>query len=120
MRRVAILIDGGFFLKRLPSVRPDVDRADPVQVDRSIGQLIWSHLEHLNKQHECASPYTLLYRCFFYDASPYTDKAHYPISKKPINYAKSKQAIFRFKLFELLRKRRSFAVRLGKVRKYRS
>ena len=120
MRRVAILIDGGFFLKRLPSVRPDVDRADPVQVDRSIGQLIWSHLEHLNKQHECASPYALLYRCFFYDASPYTNREHYPISKKPINYAKSKQAIFRFKLFELLRKRRSFAVRLGKVRKYRS
>ena len=47
MRRVAILIDGGFFLKRLPSVRPDVNRTDPVQVDRSIGQLIWSHLEHL-------------------------------------------------------------------------
>ena len=120
MRRVAILIDGGFFLKRLPSVRPDVDRADPVQVDRSIGQLIWSHLEHLNKQYEFASPYALLYRCFFYDASPYTDKGHYPISKMSIDYAKSDQAIFRLKLFEVLRKRRSFVVRLGEVRKYRS
>lgn len=120
MRRVAILIDGGFFLKRLPSVRPDVDRTDPVQVDRSIGQLIWSHLEHLNKQYEFASPYALLYRCFFYDASPYIDKGHYPISKMSIDYAKSDQAIFRLKLFEVLRKRRSFVVRLGEVRKYRS
>ena len=120
MRRVAILIDGGFFLKRLPSVRPDVDRTDPIQADRSIGQLIWSHLEHLNKQYEFASPYALLYRCFFYDASPYTDKGHYPISKMSINYAKSDQAIFRLKLFEVLRKRRSFVVRLGEVRKYRS
>lgn len=101
-------------------MRPDVDRTDPVQVDRSIGQLIRRHLQQLNKQHECASPYALLYRCFFYDASPYTNKAHSPISNKSIDYAKSDQAIFRLKLFALLRKRRSFAVRLGKVRKYRS
>ena len=120
MRRVAILIDGGFFLKRLPSVRPDVDRTDPVHVDRSIGQLVWSHLEYLNKQYELASPLALLYRCFFYDASPYTKREHYPISKKSIDYAKSDQAIFRLKLFEVLRKRRNFAVRLGEVRKERS
>lgn len=37
-----------------------------------------------------------------------------------IDYAKSDQAIFRLKLFEVLRKRRSFVVRLGEVRKYRS
>ena len=59
MRRVAILIDGGFFLKRLPSVRPDVDCTDPVQVDRLIGQLVWSHLEYLNKQYELASRSTM-------------------------------------------------------------
>ena len=39
-----------------------------------IGQLVRSHLEYLNKQYELASPFALLYRCFFYDASPYTNK----------------------------------------------
>lgn len=29
MDKAAILIDGGYFLKRLPIVRPDIDSADP-------------------------------------------------------------------------------------------
>ena len=49
MTKVAILIDGGYFLKRLPTVRPDIDTGNPEDVDRSIGQLLWSHLSQLNR-----------------------------------------------------------------------
>lgn len=48
MIKAAILIDGGYFLKRLPVVRRSVDAADPNAVARSIDQLVRSHLNQLN------------------------------------------------------------------------
>ena len=39
MIKVAILIDGGYFLKRLPAVRPDVDSTDPEEAVKSVWQL---------------------------------------------------------------------------------
>lgn len=118
--KAAILINGGYFLKRLPSVRKDLDCRDPRQVDKAIGQLVHSHLEQLNKVAGGANPYALLYRCFFYDAAPYTKKGHRPVSRRAIDYAKSDEAKFRLDLFDLLRKRASFAVRLGEVRRERA
>ena len=118
--KVAILIDGGFLLKRLPTVRRDVNNNDPVSVDRAIGQLVYNHLEHLQKDHGGETPYALLYRCFYYDATPYKNRAHLPISLKSIDYAKTTEAIFREGLFDQLRKRPSVAVRLGKVERERS
>ena len=118
--KVAILIDGGFLLKRLPTVRKDVDVNDPESVDRAIGQLVYSHLEHLQVDHGGVTPYALLYRCFYYDAMPYKNRGHYPISGKSIDYSKTPEALFREGLFNQLRKRPSFAVRLGKVERERS
>lgn len=47
MIKAAILIDGGYFLKRLPVVRRNIDAADPDAVARSIDQLVRSHLNQL-------------------------------------------------------------------------
>ena len=44
MIKTAILIDGGYFLKRLPRVRPDVDATDPETVGQSVHQLVRGHL----------------------------------------------------------------------------
>lgn len=118
--KAAILIDGGYFLKRLGSVRRDVDMLNAEAVDKAIGQLVDSHLKQLNEVEKAGNPYSLLYRCFFYDALPYMEKGHLPISGKAIDYAKSDQAKFRLALFDLLRRRANFAVRLGQVRKERS
>lgn len=118
--KAAILIDGGYFLKRLGSVLRDIDTLNATAVDRAIGQLVESHLKHLNKIEGAKHPFSLLYRCFFYDALPYMEKGHLPISGKAIDYAKSDQAKFRLALFDLLRRRANFAVRLGQVRKERS
>lgn len=120
MTKVAILIDGGFFLKRLPAVRKDIDAQNPVDVDKAIGQLIWNHLDSILKQYGGDKHYSLLYRCFYYDARPYLDKAHLPISKKAIDYSKTEQAKFRLSLFDCLRKRPNLAVRLGQVELERS
>lgn len=118
--KVAILIDGGFFLKRLPTVRRDINTADPIAVDHAIGQLVYNHLNHLHASHEAKTPHELLYRCFYYDATPYKNRGHLPISNKSIDYSKTPEATFREALFDCLRKKASFAVRLGKVERERA
>jgi len=40
MTKIAILIDGGYLLKRLPSLKPNMNMKDPVEVDKIIGQLV--------------------------------------------------------------------------------
>lgn len=118
--KVAILIDGGYFLKRIHTVRPDVLARDPLQVDKAIGQLVHNHLSYLNKVACADHPFSLLYRCFYYDANPYTNKGHLPVSHSAIDYAKSDEAVFRLQLFDLLRRRPNFALRLGEVRRERA
>lgn len=120
MTRVAILIDGGYLLKRLPTVRKDLDTRNPDQVARAIGQLVQRHLSNLNEIIGAANAYSLLYRCFFYDARPYAKKAHRPVSGRSIDYRQSPEAQFRLALFDLLRRRPNFAVRLGEVARDRA
>ena len=113
--KVAILLDGGYYLKRLPSVRRDVDPSDPKAVAESIGQLVKGHLQQINDIHQYSNPQQLLYRCFFYNAWPYQSKAHLPISKKAIDYSKSDLAQFRTELLDLLRVEPNLALRMGEV-----
>lgn len=114
--KVAILIDGGYFLKRLRSVRPEVAAHDASMVDQAIGQLVHSHLMQINRTACAAHHFSLLYRCFYYDAKPYVNKGHLPVSHRAIDYAKSAEAKFRLNLFDLLRRRANCVVRLGEVR----
>ena len=117
MAKSAILIDGGYFLKRLPNVRPDVDSTDPVAVAGSVRQLVRSHLDQLNEVYKAPNVFQLLYRTFYYDARPYDRKAHKPVSNSAIDYAGTDQARFRERLFDALRSSRNLAVRLGEIRK---
>ena len=117
MTKAAILIDGGYFLRRLPTVRPDVDETDVDAVVRSVGQLIQGHLQQLKEVHTVPNYFQLLYRTFYYDARPYEQKAQTPVGRQPINYAQSRQARFRNSLFGALHGFPNLAVRLGEVRK---
>lgn len=117
MTKVAVLIDGGFFLKRLGSVHPRTDKSDPEAVSRAISWLVAAHLKHINKIERAAHPRSLLYRSFYYDARPYLDKGHLPISKRSIDYKKSDTAQFHLKLHDCLRRMSNMAVRLGEVRR---
>lgn len=119
MSKIAILVDGGYFLKRLPTVCPDVPPKDAEQVAKVIGKLVYSHLVSHNKLVGNAHPRSNLYRVFYYDARPYLEKGHLPITKKAIDYSKTEEAKFRLELFEKLRRSPNTAVRLGEVRKER-
>jgi len=120
MEKVAILIDGGYLLKRLPTVCPTVDSTSAKAVCNAISRLVTAHLTSQNKIIRATRARSLLYRIFYYDANPYMNKAHKPISKTPVDYSKTNEALFRIALFEELRMRANTAVRLGEVRKERS
>lgn len=112
--RIAILIDGGFFLKRLPRLVP-ANRCDsPGKIVACIRHLCRNHVKMLvGKPDERWQQH--VYRIFFYDAEPYDGKAHHPINNRVIEFGKSDVAQHRHALFELLRKERKLALRLGKV-----
>lgn len=116
-KKVAVLIDGGFFLKRLPSLRPDLKGASPKETAGAINRLVRGHLFHLNKTYCQPNYWSLLYRAFYYDASPYEGATQTPISNIRIDYNKTPEAEFRRELFSELRKKRKFALRLGEVYK---
>jgi len=115
--KVAILIDGGDFLKRLPAVLPKINADDPQGVIGGLQQLVVSHLKHLNETHKVPNPFALLYRTFYHGARPYDQKAHTPIRRRAIDHAKTQPARFRMDLFDALCSVPNLAVRLGEVRK---
>lgn len=112
--RIAILIDGGFFLKRLPHLVA-ANRCDsPLKIAACIRHLCRNHIKMLTG-HQGERWQQHLYRIYYYDAVPYDGKAHHPIDNRPIDYGKTPVAHERNALFDLLRKERKLALRLGKV-----
>jgi uncharacterized LabA/DUF88 family protein len=106
----AILIDGGFFLRRFPACYPSREKTDAKVVARTAFELALSHLEeksaHRSVRHE-------LYRIFFYDCPPLAKKAQLPKTRRAIDFSKTPQAVFRLALHDELRKQRKVALRLG-------
>ncbi|MBF0417809.1 MAG: NYN domain-containing protein [Magnetococcales bacterium] len=122
IRRVAILIDGGFFLKRLPKIVDSRFHDTPQAVAETARFLCKRHIQRLIGEDErCDSSRWLdhVYRLFYYDARPLEGIAHHPIANRQINYAKTREAVFREALFQELRQKRKFALRLGKVTRER-
>ena len=126
-RSVAILIDGGYFLRRIGGLLEKEDTHNPVIQAKILMRLCYSHLDQLLGQTRATSkskldktePENLMryaYRIFYYDAYPYDGKSHDPVSNQSIDFAKSDVAKNRLALFDLLRKKRKFALRLGRTK----
>jgi uncharacterized LabA/DUF88 family protein len=103
---VAILIDGGFFLKRYFKLYKNPKTHTPAEVAKNLYTLAHRHVGDDN----------YLYRIFYYDSVPFDKRLHNPISGKVIDFAKSDQAKFRNEFFEELKKKRKVALRLGYLR----
>lgn len=114
-RRIAILVDGGFFLKRLPSLVPARYRSSPEAITIQLQIACKSHIRQLTGHDGQRGWLDNIYRIFFYDAVPYDGKAHHPTMNRPIDFAKSTVANDRHALFDCLRRKRKVALRLGKV-----
>ena len=115
--RVAVLIDGGFFLKRVIDVRPDLKDATASETAKALNALVGGHLYRINKTYQVPNHWSLLYRTFYYDATPFEGTTQKPVSGDRLDYAKTPEAVFRRALHEELRRTRKFAVRLGEVYK---
>jgi len=120
VRRIAILIDGAFFLKRLPHLVEERFCDTPESVAESARHLCKRHVQRLmHLGDESADGFWLdyVYRLFYYDAEPFQGVSHHPLHNYRVEFAKSDVASFRSKLFAELRRKRKFALRLGHTNK---
>lgn len=111
--KVAILVDGGFFLKRYRTLnkdKPGFDQYDPVQTAKDFQEITRRHLTFKNEERQH------LYRTLYYDCLPLTKRVHNPVTGKSIDFSKSAIATFRIAFFEELKKQRKVALRLGEVK----
>lgn len=113
----AILIDGAYFIKRFRRIEPhnsyDARRAAEFAFRCALAHLVEGAGKPENGAPKAPKRKHDLYRIFFYDCPPLEKKLHNPISKKGIDFAKSKEATFRLNLHDLLREKRKVALRLG-------
>ncbi len=105
MLRVAILIDGGFFLKRYPHVYGKGH--EPEKIAKTMFTMALKHVDQKSGEY--------LHRILFYDCQPFAKKAHNPISGKSVDFSKTEQAAFRFAFHEELKRLRKLALRLGHI-----
>lgn len=108
--RMAVLVDGGFFLKRFRSIYPSTDPDDA----KAVADVIHAHaLRHKDQRTGSGFEKVDLHRIFFYDCPPLAKKMHFPVSKRGKDFAKSSAAVFRLALHEELKRKRKVALRLG-------
>lgn len=112
----AILIDGAFFVKRFREIEPhnsyDATRAADSAFRYALAHLIEGNGKpsgsgkSAKRKHE-------LYRIFFYDCPPLDKKLQNPVTKNGVDFSKSREAVFRLELHNLLKAKRKVALRLG-------
>lgn len=119
VRRIAVLIDGGYFIKRLPKLTPAQFCTTAKQIGESARYLCKRHVERLvGVNPDGAGDGRWLdhvYRLFYYDAAPYAGVSHHPVRNQRVEFEKSATAVLRNELHTELRRKRKFALRLGHV-----
>ena len=103
--KTAILVDGGFYRRRAQSLfgeKSAEDRAD---------ELYYYCKRHLKEKHEDRE----LYRVFYYDCPPMSKKLQHPLTKKQVDFSKTDLCQWTNIFFNELKKKRKFALRLGKL-----
>jgi uncharacterized LabA/DUF88 family protein len=106
-KRVAVMIDGGYFRKRYPEIYGSLP-TNPIDLAKKMYGMAMSHAGNMDN----------LYRIFYYDCPPLDKKAHNPVTGKAIDFSKSKQAIYMYQYIEELKKKRKMALRLGHINAY--
>ena len=102
----AVLVDGGFFLRRYRFLRGS---KAPYEVAKQLHWMCMKHMEQgKNEPHRRS-----LYRIFFYDCPPLVKKAHNPLTGKAIDFGKTPTALWRRAFHNELKKLRKVALRLG-------
>lgn len=112
----AILIDGAYFVKRFRNIEPDNAYDGRRGAEFAFRCAIAHLVERVGGSQGRNQQYTRkrdLYRIFFYDCPPLDKKLHNPITKRSVDFSKSREAEFRLELHQCLRAKRKVALRLG-------
>jgi uncharacterized LabA/DUF88 family protein len=109
MAKVAVLVDLSFFLKRYNRVirKPGSSPDSAKQVAKCVWDTAIKHIDQKSDE---------LYRILVYDCRPFSKKVHNPVTGRPIDFAKSDEAIFRRALNDQLKQKRKLALRLGDLK----
>lgn len=104
MNKTAILIDGGFYRMRAHLLFGD---KSPEARAKEIEKYC---MAHVHGKHESE-----LYRIFYYDCPPASKKVFHPLLKTHIDLGKSDLHTWMNAFLEELKKKRKFALRLGRL-----
>ena len=104
--KVAILIDGGFFIKRFNAQYNKDKRKSGEEVAELLYTMAMKHVGGKNT----------LYRIFYYDCFPLDKKSHNPVTKKAIDFSKTPEYKFKMELVNALKKKRKVALRMGTLK----
>lgn len=104
--RVAILIDGGYFIKRYNAMYNKNKKKSATDIANDLYTISHKHVGTNN----------YLYRIFYYDCLPFEKRIHNPISGKCVDFSKTDEAICRTAIINEMRKKRKVALRLGSLK----
>ena len=104
--KTAILVDGGFYRRRAQS------RLGEKTAEERADELNCYCLKHLYHRGKMVSS---LYRIFYYDCLPMDKKVYHPLLQKQIDFSRSDLHTWMYAFLEQLKKKRKFAIRLGKL-----
>lgn len=103
--KTAILVDGGFYRRRAQAVLGDKTAQERAN------ELADYCKRHLNTHGENND----LYRIFYYDCAPSCKRVFHPFLQKQVDLGKSDLYEWTMQFFDELKKKRKFAIRLGKL-----
>lgn len=104
--KVAVLIDGGFFVKRFNALY----NKDKTKKGEDVAEMLYTMaMKHVGGKNT-------LYRIFYYDCYPLDKKAHNPVTKKAIDFSKTEEYRFKMDLINTLKKKRKVALRMGSLK----
>ena len=104
--KIAVMIDGGFFVKRYNHNWNKNRQHTPKEVADNLYTIAHSHIGREN----------FLYRIFYYDCLPLEKRVHHPISNRCVVFEKNPEALFRKEIIEHLKEKRKLALRLGELK----
>ena len=110
--KAAILVDGGYFIKRYRFLYSDWRERSPNQVARDLYGGLLRNLREANKN---PGERKALYRIFYYDCPPLDKRIQNPVSKKGFEFGETPEAKFRLELHRQLKRSRKVALRLGRI-----
>ncbi len=103
--KTAILVDGGFYRRRSQKVFGDISAQErATELSDYCKRHLKTHGEH-----------NTLYRIFYYDCPPTSKRIFHPLLQKQVDLSKTELYIWMNQFLDELKKKRKFAIRLGKL-----